>query len=277
MPIEVTYDEKDDIPEQHVDLYTEQGGKWVLTGVKGLKTTEDVAKLTTALEKERAAHKVTKGKLSAWDGMDLDAVQAKLDRFDELEAAAGGTLDQAKIDEIVEKRVGAKLKAETAPLQRQIEKLTTANTALTGDVEAKSGKLRDYERKDTLRPLLTEFKVVPEHHEDVLMYAERHLTTTEDGKLVTKDGVGVTPGMTPKDWLEEMVQRKPGWLPGSRGTGASGSGVGGRGGPNPWAAENWNLTDQARYEREHGKEKAAAAAKAAGSHLGAFSPPTKRG
>jgi hypothetical protein len=45
---------------------------------------------------------------------------------------------------------------------------------------------------------------------------------------------------------------------------------------NPWSADNFSITAQGRYYREHGREAAERAAAAAGSSLGATKPPAAK-
>jgi len=273
------HDTIDEVPEQYRDLYTQKGDKWECTGIAGVKTTADVARVTTALEKERAEHKATKDTFKVWDGMDAAEVTKKLDRMEELEAAAGDKLDDAKIDELATKRAEGIVKTRVAPLERELKKLKADHEALQVSNTDLLGKANTRKREDTLRPLLTEAKVLPEHHEDVFLYAERHLEQTDDGKFIAREGVGgITAGATPKDWLMEMLDKRPGWLPGSQGGGARGSGPSGGflGGPNPWSAENWNMTKQGEYLKAHGREKADAAAKSAGTSVGGQMPKARK-
>ena len=74
-----------------------------------------------------------------------------------------------------------------------------------------------------------------------------------------------------------MQVKRPHWWPASSGGGAGGGGGGGvMGGVNPWARENWNITKQSLYVKEHGVEKATAAAKLVSSSLGAIHPPAEK-
>src|SRR5678815_551563 len=94
MPIKIEYSAKDEIPAGYDELYTEKEGKFFLTGVEGLKTQKDIDTLQESLRKERNDHKTTKGKYSFLDGQDVEAVQQMLAKYPELEAAAGGKIDE---------------------------------------------------------------------------------------------------------------------------------------------------------------------------------------
>jgi len=273
------HDKLDEIPEPFRELYTEKAGKYELTGIAGVKTSADVARINVSLEKERTEHAATKAKLGAWGDLKHEEVIAKMDRIEELEAAAGNKLDASKLEELANKRADGIVKTRVAPLERQLKALEKEKNELLESNTKLSSKERTRNREDVLRPLLIEAKILPEHHEDVMMYAERHLELTDDGKWIAKEGLsGVTAGSLPKDWLVELVEKRPGWLPGSTGGGArgSGGGVGFIGGPNPWSREGWNMTAQGSYLKQHGQEKAEQAAKSAGTKLGGPMPAAKK-
>lgn len=263
-----THDSIEEIPEPYRELYTEKGGKWELTGIQGVKTAADVARVQASLVKERDAHKATKDRLSAWGDMDHDDVLAKLDRLPELEAAAKGKLDDNAIEEIVTRRVEGTLKSKMTPLERELTKLKREREEIAE--ENQKFRTAEISRKvrDDVRSALVAAKVRPEAHEDALLLAERIMEITEEGQVQTRDGVGVVPGLDPGSWLTEIQDKRPHWWPGSVGGGARGSTEkGGFGGPNPWSAEGWNRTQQAQYIKAHGEEKATRMAQAAGTTM----------
>lgn len=279
MELSAIHEKQDDIPEQYRDLYTEKAGKWELTGIRGVKTQADVERVQLALTKEKNEHKETKAKLSVWGDMDHDEVTKSLDRLPELEAAAGDKLDDSKIDELATKRAEGMIKTRLAPIERDNVKLKKENEEMGGKLGALTGELTTRKLRDGLREHLVTANVDPHHYDDVFMYAERHLEAGDDGNFFARDGVdGITAGSTPKDWLEEMLPKRPGWLPPSEGGGARGNdGRGGFSGPtnNPWSREHWNVTAQGAYMRENGEDKAKKAASAAGSKVDAIHPPEK--
>lgn len=273
------YEKQDEIPEAFRELYAEKAGRWELTGVAGIKTQADVDRISAALEKERNEHKEAKTRLGAWSELgELDSIKQTLDRVPELEAASKGKLDEAQIEQLVAKRVDGVLKSRTSPLERQVNALTKERDQFKAQVEQYSARERQRAIHDAVRKAAGPEgeKLLPAAVEDALVLAERLFEVTEDGQVVTRDGVGITPGLGAKDWLAEIRDKRPHWWPASSGGGASGSGARGAGfgssKDNPWSAEGWNLTAQGNYLRTHGREKAEAAAKAAGSYLGATHP-----
>lgn len=260
MKLKLKYESLEEVPEAHRDLYTERNGAYFLTEIEGLKTAEDISRMQTSLDKERADHKKTKESrdaLKVWDDMDHDDVMAKLDRIEELEALGDGKVDEEKMTELVDKRVKSKLNQVESPLKRQIGDLESKLEEATAEV----GSLKDEKRittiNDQVRKAAIEAKVVDSALDDILLYAERIFDLDDNGKVITKDGVGVTPGLDAALLLEEVKPTRGHWWPSSEGGGAGGNRGGGAGsGENPWSAKGWNITKQGQYEREHGTVKA---------------------
>lgn len=276
MALKTVYEKKEEVPERFLELYTERDGKWELTGIEGMKTGEDVARVQTALEKERKEHKDTKTKLKVFDGLDPEKVHASLDEIEELrvraEANDKGGIDDDKLDELVTRRVTR----EKAPIERENKRLadenaalTEANTGLTGTIT--SGKIETEIRKNAEAA-----KVVPSAIDDIVTIGKGIFEVQDDGAIVTRDSVGVTPGVGVDVYLTDMKERRPHWWPASEGGGANGSDGGNSAlGDNPWTAKHWNLTNQGKMVTQHGIEKATQMAKTAGSHIGATSATVK--
>jgi len=267
----MTAEEHGAIDAHYQELYTERDGKFEISGIQGVKSGADVARVTTALEKERTDHKATKGKLNIWGDLDHEDVVGKLDRMPELEAAANGKLDDAAIDEIVTKRFDAKIRATIAPLERQVATLTTERDGFA----AENDGFRTTERRrrigDAIGAVLAEAKVVESARLDAVMLAQGHFEITEDGAIITREGVpGISAGNDPKGWLTELQPTRGHWWPGSSGGGARGSdgNASAFGGVNPWAAKTWNMTKQGQFLKAHGPERAEQAARAAGTTIG---------
>lgn len=287
MDLKAIYDSQDDIPEGAITienpraLFTERNGKFVLSGIDGVKTTLDTDALTVGAEKERAATKKAREELAAmreaWGDLSAEDVRAKLDRIPELEAAAAGKLDDEKIAELAGKRVEAAVSGKVAPLERKL----TASEKRIQELEAQVNQYQAADRARTIEKATTTAaraaKVLTEAEEDVLLLASLHLEVAEDGAVVTKEGVkvggkAIPAGLDAAAWLQEIADSRSHWWPPSEGAGARGSKGGPKGGENPWGAENWNVTKQGEYLRQHGRAAADRMAKAAGSHVGATSP-----
>lgn len=272
-PIEISYDSIDAVPEAFRPLYEEQDGKAVLSGVNGLKTQADVDRVQEALRKERNDHSEAQRSIKAWGDLKPDEVRSQLDRIQELEAAAEGKIDDDKINQIVESRLGQK----TGPLQRQLEGLAEERDTFKNQYESLQNELVKRDRNDSVRSIAQEMKVHSTAIPDIEMAASYMLEQTEDGQFITKDGIsGVTPGLDVKGFMREMQKTRPHWWPASEGGGAQGAGAGGFGGQNPWSADNWNFTEQSRIMQEQGREVADRMARAAGTKVGGGKPVSRR-
>jgi len=272
MALKVLHDTVDEIDEAFRPLYTERDGKFVLTGVEGVKTQADIDRLQGALTKERNDHKAVKDRYGVLGDLDPVDVLAKLDKLPELEAAAEGKLDENKINEIAESRVRTKL----APVERERDQLKTKLEATEGRVGELEGVIRSRDIKDNVMSAALKGKVIETALEDVLMLADRVFEVGEDGSVTTKDGVGVTPGISPEAWLQEMQSKRPHWWPSSEGGGAKGGNGGGGGfANNPWSAEHWNMTTQGQLINQD-RQKAEQMAKAAGTTIGGPKPAPKK-
>lgn len=245
--LELKYSSESDIPAGFESLYTEKDGEWKLTGVKGMQTTENVQRLESALNKERNDHKVTKEKYAPLAGKDINEIITTLDRIPELEAAASGAgNDPKKIDELVE----AKIKTRLSPIERERDQLKAKNAELETSNNALNGQITGDKIRSELTRAAVAAKIIPGAMDDVLMYGERLFTLDESGKIVTKDGVGVTPGLDPSVWLTDTLEKKTHWLPPTHGGGAQGGKGGGQVG-NPFSHDGWNMTEQMRIAREN--------------------------
>lgn len=274
MKLKLVYGTQEDIPNGYEALYTEKDGKWHLTGVEGMKTSEDISRLTESLRKEREDHKKVKDVLAKLGGPDLDAdaLVEKLDEYEELklrvESGEGGKIDDKKVEELVEQRVQRRL----APVERERDRLKTRNTELETENGTLKGTITRGTVESELRRHATEGKVVTSALDDILDIGANIFEVAEDGAVVTKQGLRNVPaGVTPDVWLSDMKEKRPHWWPASQGGGAGGSGSGNGTGVNPWTKDNWSIEAQAQLVRTD-PGKADRLAKAAGVHVGAMSP-----
>lgn len=249
-------------------LYTERNGKFELTGIEGIKTQADIDRLQTALTKERGDHKTLKDRYGMLGDRKPEDIIAALDRIPELEAAAKGNIDDAKLNEMVEGRIKTRL----APIERQNQ--TLAQQLAERDLSLNELRGKESQRivADSVRTAAMKLKVVDSALEDVILLGERVFSIDEStGAVITKDGVGVTPGISADVWLTDMQAKRPHWWGPSQGGGAGGNRGGGAGVTNPWSKDSWNLTEQGRVYKEN-VGKAEQLAKAAGTSIGGPKP-----
>lgn len=269
MALQIIVETLDDVDEKYHDLYTEKDGKFELTGVEGMKTKADVDRLQTALTKERAEHKNLKERVKLLGDRKIEDVIVELDRIPELEAAAKGGKN---VDELVE----AKLRAKIVPIERERDKYAKEldeAKATIGNYESAS---RVRKIHDSIRSAVGKQQGFQKSAiEDAVTLGERLFEVLDDGSVVTKDNVGVTPGISAEDWLADRKNDKPHWWGTSQGGGAAGSRGAGATGDNPWTNGGWNLTKQGQIIREDPK-RAEQLARAAGTTIGGPKPEAKK-
>lgn len=268
-------DSLEGVPADLHQFYKETDGKFVLQ-VEGVKTQKDIDGVQASLTKERNDHKKTKDKLEEYAdiralGLSPTDILGKLDRFDELEAAAGDKIDEGKLNQMVEARIKAKL----APIERERDGFKAKLDEATGTIQEFTVKEKTRTIHDKVREAALKGKVTETALDDVLMVAERVFELDESGNVIAKDGVGLTPGIDPTVWLTEMQQKRPHWWPTSQGGGAGGGKNGGGSFTNnPFSAQHWNMTEQGRLVQTNHAQ-AEQMAKAAGTTIGGPRPAAK--
>lgn len=267
----------DDVDESLREHYVEgKDMKGAVQFVLAIDGPIDPIPQVKSLKSENASYRIKAkdfeekyGKIKAFEGMDHAEVIAKMDRIVELEAAHGGKINEDQVNKIVEGRVNGKL----APLQRQLEAVTAENTTLKKQNENFLQNERTRKIGDEVRSAALATKMTPSAVEDAILLAERVMDVTDEGSVVTKDNVGILPGLDVRSWMGEMQSKRPHWWGASEGGGSQGnSGNGGGGlGPNPWKSESWNMTEQGRIFNTD-PVKADKLAKAAGTKIGGMRP-----
>lgn len=249
--------------------YKEKNGKYHLD-VEGVKSIDEFNVVHGALAKERTDHKKSKDRLALFGALDPEEVSTQLARIPELEIAASGKIDDKKVEEIVTTRIHAKL----APVERERDQLKVK-------VAEKDTVIQGFETKEKTRTIhdavgkaARAAKVLPTAEEDALMLAERIFEVDDTGAVVAKDNVGVTPGIAPDAWFQDLSAKRPHWWAPSQGGGAHNRNGGGNSGPNPFSRAGWNLTEQGAMVRGD-RAKADRLAKAAGTTVGGPMPAEK--
>lgn len=256
-------DNLDKVDPVYHSLYTERNGKFELTGITGMRTQGDIDRLQTALAKERSDHAAVRERFRPLESFgDVATITSNLNRIPELETAAGGKLDEAAIEKVVEGRI----KQRIAPIERERDSLTQQVTTLTGEVTTLRGASTQRTIDDAIRQAATKAGIRPEAMDDALMFGERMFEVDSTGRIITKETTQ-TPGLDPFAWLTDMQRTRPHWWPESVGGGASGSRGSGGGATNPFLKANWNMSEQGRLYREN-PERAQQLATQAGTTIG---------
>jgi hypothetical protein len=280
--LELFYATEEEIPEGYRGLYTERNGRFEFTGVKGIKTQADVDRLSTALAKERKDHKEVRDRFSVIADLgDPSEIIEKISQVESLSEQVealkqGGQFDEVKAEPIIKARVNqavGPLEREKTALQRQLDAVNQKLAAETAEKTQLSTTITMDRIERAVRDAAIEAKVLGTAVYDVVSRA-RNIFEYDDGRIVSKDGGEAVPGLTPKEWLKDMIEKAPHWWPTSIGGGAGGGGGGGFDGKaNPWSKAGWNITAQGAYVKANGEAKAREMAARAGSAWGATKAP----
>lgn len=268
--VAATVDNLEGVPEALHGFYVERDGKFHLQ-VTGLPAQGDVTRLQTALTTERAAHNTLKDRVKLLGERRIEDVVVELERIPELEATQG-QIDEEKVNTLVE----ARIKARLGPVERERDNLKGQVTEKDKAIEGFTAKERTRTIHDRVREDAVKAKVLPEAIDDALLNADRIFEVDDAGNVVTRDNVGVTPGIAPSVWLTDVQKTRPHWWGPSQGGGAGGNrGGGGDTNKNPFTHESWNLTEQGALVQAD-RAKADQMAKAAGTTVGGQRPQPRK-
>jgi hypothetical protein len=282
--LKTVYDTQEEIPDGYADLYTERNGKWELTGVQGVKTQADIDRLTEALRKEKNDHRATKTALTAFDGIDPEVFHTQATELEETKAQldaikADGSIDEAKLEPIISARVKqavAPIERDKVALQRRLDDTNKKLTEKDGEVVGLKTTIVTGNVERAIRDASVEAKVLPPAIIDAVMHGKSLFEITDDNRIITRDNVGVTPGLSPKEWLKDQVEKSPHWWATSVGGGSQGGPGGPKGGyggaNNPWSKAGWNITKQGALVTQLGLVKATEIAAQVGSKPGDTKP-----
>ena len=265
MALKYKFKTKDEIPAEHLPLYAEREGAWILD-VDGAveKTKLDEFRTTNvSLLKERDDLK------KRYEGIDPDEVRKLVEekqRVEEEKLLSGGTTphpgplpgaDREKIEKVVENRI----KGVKAELEKQITALTTERDTMTArltSIQIDQGVLT-VATKRGLRP--TAIPDITARARSIFRLVNGVPTAFEpDGKSVRYGKDGLTP-MTLEEWVDAQVSEAPHLFESNAGGGGGsatsqyGNGSGGGSsaashrGRNPFKREHWNLTEQMKLQK----------------------------
>jgi hypothetical protein len=236
MGLKFRFKTKEEVPAEHLPLYAERDGAWVLDveGAVEKAKLDEFRNSNVALMKERDEMK------KRFEGIDPEEVRAIADEKRRLEEAA--QLKAGEADKVIESRVKA-LKGE---FDKQLSTVTNERDTLNARLvaiqidqgvitEASKRGLRASAIPDITSRARGTFKLV----NGVPTAFEADGRTVRHGK----DGP-----MTLEEWVDTQVSEAPHLFESNAGGGAAGNGSGGVGQrKNPFRrGPDWNLTEQMR-------------------------------
>jgi len=246
MPLKYKCKTKDEIPAEHLPLYAERDGAWVLDvdGAVEKSKLDEFRNTNVSLIKERDDLK------KRYEGIDPDAVKALADEKRQLEEAQ--QLKAGEVEKVVENRI----KGVKADLEMQITNLSTERDALTSrltSIQIDQGVLT-VATKRGLRP--TAIPDITARARSIFRLVNGVPTAFEpDGKTLRYGKDGLTP-MTLEEWVDAQVSEAPHLFESNAGGGAASNASGGGASArpngslrNPFRRDSWNLTEQMKLQK----------------------------
>lgn len=223
--------------------YKKVGEEFVLDLDVQIKTEEDIRRLSTALDKERADHKDVKARLSAYKHAP-EEIEKVLNEVEELRIRAN-KIDDKSIADLVSIRV--------KPFEKEKETLSQKLNETIKEREIAQSQLRDMKLDLEVRSV-ADGLVEPLSVQDAILRAKTMLSyNDEKGGFYDKDGFDV------KGWLEKTIPTTN-W--GVKGTGGGAQGknfstknsiaIGDKvfdAKNNPFTEEKFNLTEQSQIAK----------------------------
>lgn len=237
MLLKQTYKEQSEIPQGFEALYTLKNDVYMLTGIDGLKTIDDVNKLQSSLNKERTDHKATKELLRTYTAFgDVDTLQKTFDELEELRILSSNDGDLEKI-------VAQKTDALVRVHAKQIANKESEISNLTKQLDDLKATVKQSEINRTLSDLALKSGISQAAIEDVVNLHGSKFEFDSNGDLVVNSDDPNYAGLDANSWFEQMKEVKSYWWPMSQGGGATGSN-GSTVVNNPFAAKTLNITEQ---------------------------------
>ena len=243
MALKFKFKSKDEVPAEHLSLYTERDGAWLLDvdGAVEKSKLDEFRTTNVSLLKERDELK------QRFDGIDPEEVRTLLADRAKLEQEK-----QLKAGE-VEKVIESRIKGIKADLEKQVGTLSAERDSLNARLTAiqiDQGVLT-VATKRGLRP--TAIADITARARSVFKLVNGAPAAFEaDGKSVRYGRDGLTP-MTLEEWVDTQVSEAPHLFESNAGGGAAGNGSGGAGNKvpvkNPFKRETWNLTEQMKIQK----------------------------
>ena len=244
MALKFKFKTKEEIPAEHLSLYAEREGGWVLDvdGAVDKSKLDEFRTTNVTLLKERDELK------KRFEGIDPEEVRKLAEEKRRLEEA-----QQLKAGE-VDKVVDARVKALKGDFDKQLSTITTERDALNARlvaIQIDQGVTTTASKRGLRATAIPD---ITARARGVFRLVNGVPTAFEaDGQTVRVGKDGVSP-MTLEEWVDAQVSEAPHLFESNAGGGAAGNGSGGVGGSrapvkNPFARATWNLTEQMKLQK----------------------------
>ncbi len=244
MALKFRFKTKDEIPAEHLPLYAEREGAWLLDveGAVDKAKLDEFRTTNVSLLRERDDLK------RRYEGIDPDEVRSL--RTASTKAAEEALLKAGEVEKVVEARV----KSLKGDFDQQLSAATTERDALSARlvaIQIDQG-IVGVATKRGLRA--TAIPDITARARGVFRLVDGVPTAFDaDGQTVRAGKDGATP-MTLEEWVDAQVSEAPHLFEANTGSGAGTRPLGGGGAasgrPNPFSKDTWNLTEQMRLMKQ---------------------------
>ena len=244
MALKFKFKTKDEIPADHLPLYAEREGGWILDveGAVDKSKLDEFRHTNVSLLKERDELK------KRYEGIDPEEVRQLTEEKRRLEETA-----QLKAGE-VEKVLEARVKSLKGDFDKQLSAVTSEREALTARlmaIQIDQGVLGVATKRGLRATALPD---ITARARGVFRLVNGVPQAFEaDGQTVRPGKDGVAP-MTLDEWVDAQVSEAPHLFESNSGGGSGAASHGGASGAahrgkNPFKREHWNLTEQMKLQK----------------------------
>ena len=239
--LNVIVDSLDDVPEGAREHYQERDGKFELD-LTGAFSQIDRDNLQVALRKEREVSAGASGKIKLFGEWTPETIAELEGQHDQLTIENTALKKEGgPTGEDVDKLVEARVMARIAPVERNLQRAQTEIGTLTEERNTlSSARSRDAIQREVLGAFSAkDLGANVDARPDVELWAGSVFEVLEGGEVVSRDGVGLTPGLKPADILKDMKDQgvRRHWFGVTKGAGAGGGGGGPVTGDNPFTLD----------------------------------------
>jgi hypothetical protein len=238
MKLKYSYDSVGEVPQEFKDFYTEQEGKFILTGEIDVEPQAKFDELKTLKKNVFDENHSLKEQLST---SQKEALESK-SRVEVLELQIKDGADPAKLQELVDTKV------------------KVATEELTKQLSDKDGKIAEFQNavygaeKDKLIGSIVD-NFSDSVKDEASFILGNIFERQEDGTFLTKNSFGLDAGLNSEQVISKLTELRPHWQKRNVSGGATGS-TGGNGGVanNPFSKKTYNLTEQHKLYQENPAE-----------------------
>ena len=244
MALKFKFKSREEIPAEHVNLYVEREGAFVLDAEGATDKTKADEMRNHNVELRKQIEDLN----ARFAGVDPEEFRKLADEKRQLEEQH--QLKAGEVDKVVENRV----KGVKADLEKQL-------STVTGERDSYFAQLTSVKIDQGVLTAATKRGLRPTAMPDITARARSVFKLVNgaprafeaDGSTVRYGRDGVTP-MTLEEWVDAQVADAPHLFESNAGGGAAGNGAGGAAGSgrsvkNPFATASWNLTEQMKLQK----------------------------